>query len=880
MRFWRRQHREQELNRELQDHLNLEADEQRAAGVPPREAQYAAQRAIGNMAHIQEAVRDVWGWTWLERINQDLRLAVRMLRLNPGFASVAVLALGLGIGANTALYSILNAVFLRLLPVAKPEQLVVLAHRNTSFSYPLYRELRDKSKSLQDVIAYRTLQANIGLNGVTERVKAVLVSGNYFSGLGVRMALGAPIAPEDDTTPGSGGSRGPVAVLSYSFWQRRFNADPKAVGSRIDLNGMPLIIVGIVEAGFSGTEIGEAPVVFAPMMMQPALLPYDPQALSQPRNVWLRILGRLGEGVSRAQAEAELTIVMQQFWRQYAPELSAARLRTLLDQRVTLTAGGAGTSPLRRRYSQPLTILLVVAGLVLLIACANVANLLLTRATGRQREIAVRLALGATRRRLISQLLTESLLLSLIGSAAGLLFARWGRDLVLRFLPQAADVQVTLDGPVLGFSLLLGLSAGLLFGLAPALQATRPDMTPVLKDDNLSGGPKRFNLRRGLVVVQVALSLMLLSGAGVFLRSLRNLEQLDPGFVRENVLVFSLDPRLKGYTAVEARLLFDRLIERLKLLPGVRAAGVADFAPLGMHTGNTIYVEGYQPRADEPRSDPGVGLVSPDYFATMGIPVIFGREFSARDSAAAPKVAIVNQTFARHYFGNQNPLGKRLGYRDGIFDMEVVGVVRDSKYGGLREEATRMLYLAAAQRPYGGGVVHVRTAGDAEVLGPLARAEVRALDRDLPVNDLTTVRLELDRALTQDRLVAALSTLFSALALVLSAVGLYGVMSYAVSRRTREIGIRMALGAERGNIARQVLQEVAMLMLAGVLLGLPAAYAVLKLVSGMLFGLSSTDTATTVLAVAVLGLAALIAAWLPARRAARVDPMVALRYVG
>jgi predicted permease len=468
----------------------------------------------------------------------------------------------------------------------------------------------------------------------------------------------------------------------------------------------------------------------------------------------------------------------------------------------------------------------------------------------------------------------------LIGSAAGLLFARWGRDLVLRFLPQAADVQVTLDGPVLGFSLLLGLSAGLLFGLAPALQATRPDMTPVLKDDNLSGGPKRFNLRRGLVVVQVALSLMLLSGAGVFLRSLRNLEQLDPGFVRENVLVFSLDPRLKGYTAVEARLLFDRLIERLKLLPGVRAAGVADFAPLGMHTGNTIYVEGYQPRADEPRSDPGVGLVSPDYFATMGIPVIFGREFSARDSAAAPKVAIVNQTFARHYFGNQNPLGKRLGYRDGIFDMEVVGVVRDSKYGGLREEATRMLYLAAAQRPYGGGVVHVRTAGDAEVLGPLARAEVRALDRDLPVNDLTTVRLELDRALTQDRLVAALSTLFSALALVLSAVGLYGVMSYAVSRRTREIGIRMALGAERGNIARQVLQEVAMLMLAGVLLGLPAAYAVLKLVSGMLFGLSSTDTATTVLAVAVLGLAALIAAWLPARRAARVDPMVALRYVG
>jgi predicted permease len=866
-----RSRRERELDRELRNHLELEAEE----GT----AEDAARRALGNLTKIREDVREAWGWAGILRFARDLRHAFRVLRWNPGFAVVAILALALGVGANTALYSILNAIFLRALPVEKPEQLVVLSSNNQSYSYPQYQTLREASQTLQGVIAHRILNTNIGPAGAVERGKVALVSGNYFSLLGLRTAIGAPIAAEDDLQPGSGGARGPVAVLGFALWNRRFGADPAVLGRAIELNGTPFTVVGVMDPAFSGLEVGMVPDAYIPMMMEPVIWPDNRAALAQRRNVWIRLMGRLRPGVSRELAEAELTVLLQQFNQPELPSVTAERRKRLLAQRVELLPGIAGISGLRQRYSQPLTVLMVVAGFVLLIACANVASLLLTRATGRQREIAVRLALGATRGRLVSQLLSESLLLALAGSGAGMLLARWLRDLILSFLPQAADVSVTLDARVLGFSLVLSIATGLLFGLVPALQATRPQMTPALKGEDFAGGKSRFNLRQGLVVLQVALSLLLLTGAGVFIRSLKNLERMDPGFVRENILVFSLAPKMSGYQQDAAQVFYQRLLDRLRTLPGVLSAGMADFLPLDNHTENTIYVEGYRPGPDEPTLDPGASVITPAYFATMGIPVLMGRDFNDRDTAAAPGAAIVNETFARHYFGTQNPLGHRIGNAKDHIDIEIVGVVKDSKYGGLRETPARMVYRALAQRgAFGAMTVHVRTAGDPIALGSAVRAEVRNLNRNLPVTDMHTVRDLVDRAMVQDRLVATLSALFSALALALCAVGLYGVMSYAVSRRAREIGIRMALGGTRGSIARQVVKEAAVLVAAGVLVGLPVCYAVLKLVSGLLFGLAPADAVSTAAAVAVLAAAAFAAAWIPARRASRVDPMTALRW--
>lgn len=881
MRWPKRKQREQELDRELRDHLELEAAEQQQAGQPPTEAWNTARRTLGNAGLLKEEVRDAWGWTFVDRLVQDLRYALRTLRWNPGFASVAVLALAIGVGANAALYSILNAVYLRFLPVENPEQLVVVATRNQSFSYPFYRDIRDQTQSLQGTIAYRSLAISAGINGSTERVTGAMVSGNYFAVLGVQPAAGMLIEPEDDVKPGSGGARGPVAVLSYAYWMRRFGGEASAIGKTIDLNGAPFTIIGVAREGFSGTEVGVSPEVFGPMMMQPALFPLNTGALEAPRNVWLRIMGRLKPGENVPHAEADLTLLLQRFSQRYylqGAEVSPARRRSLMEQRVTLLPGSTGTSGLRNKLSRPLVVLMSVAGFVLLIACANVACLLLTRATGRQREIAIRLALGATRGRLLCQLLVESMILAMAGTGLGLLLSRWVRDVILTFLPQAAGISVVLDQPVLVFSLLVGLATGLLFGLVPALQATRPGVMPALKGGH-PGGPTRLNLRQGLVVLQVALSLLLLTGAGLFVRSLGNLESMDTGFARQNVLLLSVDPSLKNYPPAQARAFYEQLLEHSKTLPGVIRAAMSDASPLSHHTENDIKVEGYQPRPDEPTLDPDVSIITPQYFQTMGVRVLLGREFEARDIAASPHVAVINETFARHYFPGENPIGKRVGFSKDIYDIEIVGVVKDAKYGDLREASTRMLYCPLAQRPmFGHMVLHLRTAGDTAPLIAAVRGYVQKMDKDLPVFDIQTVQQEVDRSLNQDKLIATLSAMFSILALVLSAVGLYGVMSYAVSRRVREIGIRMALGAERGKILRLVLKEAVLLLAAGVSIGLPAAYAVAKVLSSLLYGVDPADPASALIATSILGIVALAAAWIPAKRAARVDPTVALRY--
>jgi predicted permease len=637
----------------------------------------------------------------------------------------------------------------------------------------------------------------------------------------------------------------------------------------------------VAREGFTGTEVGVSPEVFGPMMMQPALMPLNAGALEAPRNVWLRIMGRLKPGETVPHAEADLSLLVQRFNQHYLlqGDVSPERRRMLATQRVILTPGSTGTSLLRKKFSQPLTILMAVAGFVLLIACANVASLLLTRATGRQREIAIRLALGASRGRLLSQLLVESMILALSGTVFGLLLSRWVRELILRFLPQAADVSIGLDRQVLGFCLLLGVATGLLFGLVPALQATKPSLAPALKGGHPGSGPGRFHLRQGLVVVQVALSLLLLAGAGLFVRSLGNLESLDPGFARQNVLLVSVDASLKNYPTAQARAFYQQLLEHARTLPGVVRAAMADTSPLGNHTNNTVYVEGYQPRPDEPTLDPNVAGITPGYFETIGVPLLLGRGFDARDTATAPPVAVINETFARHYFAGENPIGRRFGFARDQFDVEIVGVVKDARYSDLREEPVRMFYGPLAQRRlWGHMVLHLRTAGDLAPLAAAIRSYVRELDKDLPVFDVHTVQQEVDRSLNQDKLIATLSAMFSVLALVLSAVGLYGVMSYVVSRRVREIGIRMALGAERGPIVGLVLKEAVLLVAAGVVVGLPAAWAVAKLVSSLLYGVNPADPASALAATAVLALAALAAAWIPARRASRVDPTVALRY--
>jgi len=817
----------------------------------------------------------------METLLQDIRYGLRMLRKNPGFTIVAALSLALGIGANVAIFSVLNAVLIRMLPVRAPERLVVLSANNLSFSYPLYRELRNHAQTLEGLVAFRTSSVGLSDEAGADRITAAIVSGNYFSVLGVQSALGSLITPEDDSKPQSGGPRGPVVVLNYSFWLRRFGADPAVLGKKLLLNGNPFTIVGVAAPGFAGTEVGSAPDVFAPMMLQSELMPELKNQLEARRSVWLRVMGRLKPKASVRQAEAELTVLLQQFNQEDAPRVAdPERRRRLLSQTVTLLPGGTGISGLRKKFTESLMVLFAVVTAVLLIACSNVATLLLARCARRRHEIAIRLALGASRGRLMAQLLTESLILAILGCLIGLSFGRWARDLVLAFIPQLNALDVSIDSGVLAFTLLLAAGTAAFFGIMPAWQTTKPALVPELKHTSLAFGLQRCTMHKGFVAMQVALCLLLLTGAALFSRTLLNLQMLDPGFSREEVVLVPVDPRMSGgYTAERTRAFYEELLERIRALPGVRTASMADADPLGNHTGSDIFAEGYQPRGDEPSLSPGRSVITSDYFRTMGIPLLLGRDFDTRDRPASPKVAIINQTFARHYFGAESPLGKRLGQSRDRFDIEIVGVVKDSKYGGLREEPQRMVYLPSSQGVlFGGMVLHVKGSTDAGSLIGAIRKQVAELDRNVPIFNAHVLEDDIERSLTRERLVATLSGLFGMLALMLSAVGFYGVMAYAVGQRTREIGIRMALGATREKVLRSVLGEAAVLVIVGVCVGAPIAFAASRLTASMLYGVSPTDAISMASAVVLLGLVGLASAWIPARRASQVDPMVALRY--
>ncbi len=824
----------------------------------------------------------------------ELRYALRNLRRTPVFATVAIGSLALGIGANTAIFSLLDQVLLRTLPVKDPQELVKLYFGSGPFrgsqrcdadciSYPAYRDIRDRNQVFSGVLARWPMAMSFSEGDRTERVRGELASGNYFDTLGVHPAIGRMFTQNDDVQVNGH----PLAILSYGFWQSRFAGDPSVVNRSVHVNGQPMTIVGVAARGFQGVEVGRAVDVFVPMMMKPVMTPTW-NDLDVRTSLWTYAMARLKPGVSQESARASMQVLGRQILESEIGVFNGVdeSFRTRYVKKPAVVEDiSKGQSVLRQQFSTPLLVLMGMVGLVLLIACANVANLLLARAAARQKEIAVRLALGAGRARVIRQLLVESTTLALAGGAAGLAIAYWGGKVLLRFLPGGGETEAISSTPdlrVLLFAFGLSLATGILFGLVPALQSTRPALASSLKEQasNVSASTGQARLRMTLVAGQVALSLVLLIGAGLFARSLFKLKDVDPGFRADSLLSFSVNPTLNGYSQQRTRELLTRLEDALVKLPGVRQMGTVEIAPLsGDNNISTIGVEGYEPKPQE-SMNPYVNWVGSGYFSAMGIPLVAGREFTRRDDAGAPKVAVINESMARAFFGQRSPLGMHLGMgRAKNLDIEIVGVVRDGKYADLREKVQRTMYTPWAQDPNIESMTFfLRAAGNESSLGGALRGTVAGFDPNLPVYDLKTMQAEIDESIYIDRMIAALSSFFGGLATLLAAIGLYGVMAYSVTRRTREIGLRMALGAERGHVIWLVMREVTLLAGVGIAVALPIAYGLGRAVNSQLYGVAPTDLLVMAGGTVVLSLVAGLAGFMPAWRASRVDPLIALRY--
>lgn len=828
----------------------------------------------------------------------DLRFALRTLRRSPVFAVVAVLSLALGIGANTAIFSLLDQVLLRALPVREPQRLVVFhvaehfpgwsmadAHESV-FSYPMYKDFRDGSRVFDGVVARAGAPVSVSDGGATERAGAEIVSGNYFQVLGVTPLVGRNLVPEDDGAPGAH----PVVMLSHGYWRRRFGASPAVLGRKITVNGHPMLVVGVAPPGFHGVIGGRTPDLFVPITMQRQIAPtWD--ALADYEIAWLSVFARLKPGLSVTQAQAGMQTVFRPMLEELLARTGRMRSRKaeeeLLAMKLSLLSAVQGINEMRRQFQKPLVALMGMVGLVLLIACANVAGLLITRAAGRRKEVAIRLALGAGRRGIVRQLLVESLVLGLAGGAAGLLVARWTNLGLLRLLAENEPegwLSASIDLRVLGFNLLLSVVTGILFGLAPALQSMRAEVASALKDQSAGvrtgAGGARF--RRVLVGAQVAFSLLLLVGAGLFARSVFNLMRVDPGFRSSNVLTCAIDPTLAGYPSARTAAFYRELQQRLEALPGVEAAGAANPGPLTHgNRGGNITVEGYQAKGDE-EVGASQHAVSAGYFHALGVPVIAGRQFTERDLAGSQKLAVVNEAFVKRYFRDRNPLGRRIAFGAGnrvVPDREIVGVVRDFKHGDLREQVHETVFFPYTQDERPNPLTfYVRAQRGESQLTSEIRRLVRELDANLPVFAVKSLTVQVQESILTDRLIAILSSAFGALATVLAAVGLYGVIAYSVARRTAEIGIRIALGALPRSVLGLVLREAGALVLAGIAIGLPAALVASRLVESQLFGIKANDP--LVFALATLGLCAvgLLAGLIPARRAAAIDPIRALRY--
>ena len=859
---------------------------------------------------------------------QDLRYGFRMLLKQKGVTAVAILSLALGIGANTALFSIVDAMLLKMLPVKEPDRLVLFKsvapkefsvggyngntttdpetglRSMTSFAYQSYQRIREQQGPMSDVFAFGGVGLNLSADGQAEVPSGQAVSGNYYSALGVQAALGRLLTDDDDKAGTS-----PVAVLSHRYWLKRFSGDPVVIGKQINLNNLPFTIIGVSAEGFNGTMgVGSSQDITIPLALEPQIYPDPRRSYTTSNTWWLRVMGRLKPGVTREQAQAQVenafhqSVVEHRAARQAAAKASGGNAINDLDPsqypRLYADPGGQGEMNRRRYYAPSLYLLLGVVGLVLLIACANVANLLLSRAAGRQKEIGLRLALGASRGRLIRQLLTESMLLAVLGGLFGIIFAVWIKDGLIavslwggRGMP---SLEPQLDWRVLGFTFGLSLLTGLVFGLAPAWRTTRVDLTPSLKESGrASSAVHRSLLSRGLVVVQVALSLVLLVGAGLFVRTLLNLQRVDPGFNTQNLLLFEVQPSLIGYKDDKLRQIYLQISERIEAVPGVKAVTFSRDALLSQSSSSrTLYLrEALSAPPDsegriKPTGEAYVHRVRENFFDTMGIPLLYGRTFTPHDGTNSPKVVVVNQTFANRYFPGENAIGKRFTSDPSKPDeLEIIGICKDAKYATQRDDIPPTVYASHQQeRPMNGAIFEVRTAGDPSAMVTSIRNVVREIDANLPVQNVKTQIEQADETLRMERLFAKLLTLFAVLAQQLAAIGLFGVLAYTVSQRTHEIGIRMALGANRSSVLKMIVRQGMTLAVLGVILGLVAAYVLTKYLeswislSKMLFGVKVSDPLTYGVIAVLLTVVALIACYIPARRATKVDPLVALRY--
>jgi predicted permease len=822
---------------------------------------------------------------------QDLRFGARMLLRQKGFTAVAVLSLALGIGANTAIFSLADALLWRTLPATNNDRLFTLARGDGApFSYPDYVDYRDRNRLFAGMAAYEPITLAFGNGDRSGVVMGELVTSNFFEVLGAPMAQGRAFLPEEDRAPGAH----PVLVVSHDFWQRRSGGDPQLVGKTVMFNNHSFTVVGVAAEGFAGASIPSRADVWVPMMMRAAVKPNEGPLLNDRQAETLLAIGRLKTGVTRAQAEAELETINRQLQQAYpAPNWFNLDAATFQQSRRLTLAPARGTLQQSTRQMATLgtTLATVVAGVVLLIACANVANLLLARAASRRREIAIRLAVGAGRLRLIRQLLTESLLLALLGGAAGLLLAFWINQLLMSVQPPfpppmefRADLR--LDWRALGFTLLLSMLTGVIFGLAPAWAATRPDVVPALKDETgTSDGRRRFSSRNLLVVAQVALSLVLLIGAGLFIRSLHHAQAIYPGFDTDNGLVMTLDLGLQGYSEERGRQFCQQLVERLAATPGVRSITIADNLPLGfIGMIDQISIEGQPPPTDGPPIMAARQRIGLRYFETTGTPLLRGRDFTDRDMTSSERVVIVNETLARRHWPNLKDIGEVIGRRIRIGPdpntpwSVIVGVAGDCKYFGLREEQWSGMWTPLAQNYAPSFQALARIATETPSIAAAFRREVAALDPNLPIQNITTLRDQVGLHLWPARMFAGLMTALGCLGLLLAAVGLYGVISYAVARRTREIGIRMALGAQARDMLKMIIGQGLRLTLAGVAIGLAAALAVARLVANLLYGVSARDPITFLVVTLALAAVAWLACYIPARRATKVDPLVALRH--
>jgi predicted permease len=826
----------------------------------------------------------------------DLRLAVRGLLRSPLFASVAILSLALGIGANTAIFTLIDQILLRKLPVKNPHELVMLfqegPHNGSNMgirmhSYPIYQEFQKRAEPFSEVIARRLVAASVTIDNQTERLDAEMVSGNYFTMLGVPAAIGRVLTSQEDDQTYSGH---PVVVLGYDYWNRRFNRDPGVVGKKILVNNFPMTIVGVSAAGFAGLDPTQAPQIRVPLQMKPVVVPeWFWVNMSDPRTRWVQVFARLKPGytvdTSRAPMQAlftqlrahEMTLEGAKNWSPFARD-------QFMRGQLRVERADIGYSGLRNQFSTALIVLMGMVGLVLLIACANVANLLIARAFMRQREIAVRLSIGASRMQLVRQLLVESLVLSLAGGAVGVLLSIALTRGLLALLPVGGApllVQPAPDIRVLTFTLAITLVTGLVFGLLPSWRASKPDTWSTLKDTvgAVAGGSSSLFLRKGLVAAQVALSFLLLFGAGLFVRSLQNLHGTDTGIQLDNLVTFQLSPALSGYDDERSFNFYQQLLERLNSAPGIISAAIAQVPLLaGDEWDSSMAVEGYTFKDGEDQQM-FMNSLSPGYFKTMSIPFLEGRDFTRLDAKRQSTVAIVNRKFAEQFFPGRSAVGKRLGWGggpDSKLNLEIIGVVENSLYEGPREGVRRQVFVPNWGKGSVAFYVRTRTASDAAYA--MVRREVQQLDASMPVYELKTLEGQLDETLLTDRLIATLSAAFGLLATVLASVGLYGVMAFVVARRRKELGLRLALGAAPAGVLWLVMREVLVLLAIGLGIGIPTAIGVGRFVSSQLYGVQPSDPWTALGTVALLALVSAAAGMIPAHRASRIDPILALRY--